>query len=42
VIYKGFTKNPYEYLNAEKRENFFETKVTEYSRSEAVDGWDEF
>jgi ribonucleoside-diphosphate reductase beta chain len=42
VIYKGFTKNPYEYLNAEKRENFFETKVTEYSRSEAVDGWDDF
>ena len=42
VIYKGFTKNPYEYLNSEKRENFFETKVTEYSRSEAVDGWDEF
>lgn len=42
VVYKGFTKNPYEYLNAEKRENFFETKVTEYSRSEAVDGWDDF
>jgi ribonucleoside-diphosphate reductase beta chain len=42
VAYKGFTKNPYEYLNSEKRENFFETKVTEYSRSEAVDGWDEF
>lgn len=42
VIYKGYTKNPYEYLNTEKRENFFETKVTEYSRSEAVDGWDEF
>jgi len=42
VVYKGFTKNPYEYLNAEKRENFFETKVTEYIRSEAVDGWDEF
>lgn len=42
VVYKGYTKNPYEYLNAEKRENFFETKVTEYSRSEAVDGWDDF
>ena len=41
-VYKGFTKNPYEYLNVEKRENFFETKVTEYSRSEAVDGWDDF
>jgi len=42
VVYKGFTKNPYEYLNVEKRENFFETKVTEYSRSEAVNGWDDF
>ena len=42
TLYKGFTKNPYEYLNTEKRENFFETKVTEYSRSEAVDGWDDF
>lgn len=42
VIYKGFTKNPYEYLSAEKRENFFETTVTEYSRSEAVSGWDDF
>lgn len=42
VLYKGYTKNPYEYLNSEKRENFFETKVTEYSRSEAVGGWDEF
>lgn len=42
TVYKGYTKNPYEYLSAEKRENFFETKVTEYSRSEAVDGWDDF
>lgn len=42
VIYRGYTKNPYEYLSTEKRENFFETKVTEYSRSEAVDGWDDF
>lgn len=42
VLYKGYTKNPYEYLSAEKRENFFETKVTEYSRSEAVEGWDDF
>jgi ribonucleoside-diphosphate reductase beta chain len=42
IVYKGYTKNPYEYLNSEKRENFFETKVTEYSRSEAVDGWDDF
>ena len=42
VVYKGYTKNPYEYLSAEKRENFFETKVTEYSRSEVVKGWDDF
>lgn len=42
VVFKGYTKNPYEYLTAEKRENFFETKVTEYSRSEVVKGWDDF
>ena len=42
VIYKGFSKNPYEYLNSEKRENFFETKVVEYSQSTAVPGWDDF
>jgi len=41
-IYKGFTKNPYEYLNSERRENFFETKVTEYSQSAAIEGWDNF
>jgi ribonucleoside-diphosphate reductase beta chain len=42
VLYKGFTKNPYEYLNTEKRENFFETVVTSYSKSEVVGGWDDF
>jgi ribonucleoside-diphosphate reductase beta chain len=42
VIYKGYTKNPYQYLSAERRENFFETKVTEYSQSTSVDGWDSF
>ena len=42
VLYKGFTKNPYEYLDGAKRENFFETTVTEYSTSTAVDGWDDF
>lgn len=42
VIYKGFDVNPYEYLNAERRENFFETSVTEYSQSTAVNGWDDF
>ena len=42
VLYKGFTKNPYEFLVSEKRENFFETAVTEYSQSSAVTGWDDF
>lgn len=42
TLYKGYSKNPYEYLSTQKRENFFETKVTEYSRSEAIDGWDDF
>lgn len=40
VLYKGFNKDPYEYLTTEKRENFFETTVTEYSQSSAVSGWD--
>ena len=38
----SFTKDPYEYLDTEKRENFFETTVTEYSQSSAVTGWDDF
>lgn len=42
VMYPGFTKNPYAYLDTEKRENFFETTVTEYSQSTAVSGWDDF
>jgi ribonucleoside-diphosphate reductase beta chain len=42
TIYKGFSKNPYAYLDADKRENFFETTVTEYSQSSAVSGWDDF
>lgn len=42
VIYKGFNSNPYEFLSTEKRENFFETTVTEYSQSTAISGWDDF
>ena len=42
LLYKGYTKNPYQYLDNVKRENFFETSVTEYSQSTAVDGWDDF
>jgi ribonucleoside-diphosphate reductase beta chain len=43
VIYKGFNVNPYQYLDKkDKRENFFETTVTEYSQSTSVSGWDDF
>ena len=42
VLYKGFTVNPYAYLSQAKRENFFESKVVEYSQSTAVSGWDNF
>lgn len=42
VVYKGFTKNPYQYLDGATRANYFETKVVEYSQSTAVKGWDEF
>lgn len=42
VLYKGYTENPYAYLSQAKRENFFETKVVEYSQSTAVSGWDNF
>lgn len=44
VIFKGFETNPYAYLNKSdaKRENFFETTVTEYSQSTAVKGWSDF
>ena len=42
VLYKGFNTNPYAYLDGAKRENFFETKVVEYSQSTAVSGWDDF
>lgn len=42
TLYKGFNTNPYAYLDQAKRENFFETTVSEYSQSTAVDGWDAF
>lgn len=42
VLYKGYTVNPYAYLEAKKKENYFETSVTQYSQSTAVDGWDDF
>lgn len=40
-IYEGVS-NPYKHLDGAKRENFFETTVTEYSKSDTVGGWDEF
>lgn len=42
AIFPGFTVNPYAYLDIKKRENFFETSVTEYSQSTSVAGWDDF
>ncbi len=43
VLYRGYTTNPYQHLEKkDKRENFFETTVTEYSQSSAVEGWDDF
>lgn len=41
-IYPGVTKDPYMFLAGKKKENFFETKVVEYSQSAAVEGWDSF
>lgn len=42
TLYRGYSKNPYAYLDEKKKENFFETSVTEYSQSSAVSGWDDF
>jgi ribonucleoside-diphosphate reductase beta chain len=39
-LYPEVTKNPYEHLENSKKENFFETTVTSYDRSESIDGWD--
>lgn len=41
-VYEEST-NPYQHLELEGRSNFFESSQnTSYSRSEAVDGWDDF
>lgn len=42
VLYRGFNQDPYQFLSGDKRENFFETSVTEYSQSTSVGGWDDF
>jgi ribonucleoside-diphosphate reductase beta chain len=39
-LYEGI-EDPYKYLLDKKRENFFETTVTEYSTAESMDGWDD-
>lgn len=41
-IYGGYNTNPYAFLEAKKKENFFESTVTEYTQSTAVKGWDSF
>lgn len=41
-LYPDVTENPYKHLEQSKRENFFETTVTSYDRSESVSGWDSF
>ena len=41
-IYENVS-NPYTHLEVEGRSNFFETSQnTSYSRSEAIEGWDDF
>lgn len=42
VPFKGFTEDPYAFLEAKKKGNFFETTIDEYSQSSAVEGWDSF
>jgi len=47
-LYPEFTKNPYKHLEkfsdtsseGSTKANFFESSVTSYSQSSAVDGWD--
>lgn len=42
-LYEGFDVNPYKHLEeGDSRENFFETSVTSYDRSESIGGWEDF
>jgi ribonucleoside-diphosphate reductase beta chain len=47
TLYHGYNENPYKHLSmlsnddADVKTNFFEGKVTDYSRSEVLKGWDE-
>ena len=38
---QGLT-NPYKHLEGDKRNNFFESTVTEYDNSASIDGWEDF
>ena len=38
-LYPDVIKNPYRHLEVSNRENFFEGTVTNYDRSESVEGW---
>lgn len=38
-LYPEVTKNPYAHLDGAMRENFFETTVSSYDRSDSVSGW---
>ena len=49
-LYEGFESNPYKHLekiadtegSGEVKANFFESTVTSYNQSSAVEGWDDF
>jgi ribonucleoside-diphosphate reductase beta chain len=41
-LYPNVVKNPYAHLEQANKENFFETTVTSYDRSESVSGWGDF
>lgn len=40
-IFEGAV-NPYKHLDGQRRENFFESTISEYSKAETAGGWDEF
>ncbi len=42
VLYKGYSTDPYAYLEEKRKGNFFERGVIEYSQHTAVTGWDDF
>lgn len=41
AIYEG-AENPYNHLAGSKEGNFFESTITDYDRSESVNGWNDF